>query len=207
MNNLISKSNSNPREEFSNLSFDRSEGLNKSKSPKDNRKSVDQGAHSGKPTPRASETYHTDFKNQVVDFSQRANKGKNTPAAISEEVRQQIARQAQENKRALQAKQEAQRLKTCRREAIANILVASVFSGLAAGALSNFLPQYSSQRQNLAQISINVKDLELKVESLRAKFPIIFDAGKSKESSFRRNGWFKRGQVPIKQETKQEESP
>jgi cell division protein FtsB len=142
---------------------------------------------------------------QVVEFGQRVSK--DSPAVISEEVRRQIARQEQENGRAAREKQEVQRIRTCTREAIANILVASLFGGLAAGALSSFLPQYSSQKQSLAQLTANVKDLELKVENLRDRFPTVFDAGKSKEANFRRNGWFKQNQVPIKQESKQEETP
>jgi cell division protein FtsB len=141
---------------------------------------------------------------QVVDFSQRVSRD---PAVISEEVRRKIARQEQENGRVSTERQEAQRVRTCTREAIANILVASLFGGLAAGALSSFLPQYSSQKQSLAQLTANVKNLELKVEDLRDRFPMMFDAGKSKESNFRRNGWFKQNQVPIKQEVRQQEAP
>jgi outer membrane murein-binding lipoprotein Lpp len=137
---------------------------------------------------------------QVVDFNESLNKAKQKTQPISDEAKAHNSRQEHLQAQSSLARQEAQRLLACRREAFANILVTSLFTIVAAFALANFLPQFLGQKQKLQQISTDVKDLEKKVEILREQFSITFDSGKSKEFNFRRNGWFKPSQVPIKPE-------
>jgi hypothetical protein len=142
-----------------------------------------------------------DPNGHVVDFNEIVNKAKRNPQPISREAHEHNLRQEQAKVNIVRARQEAQRVLACKREAITNILVTSSFSIMAAIALANFLPQFARQKQNLVQMSTEFNKIEKKVEDLREQFPSSFDAGRSAESNLRRNGWFKPSQVPIKSQT------
>jgi hypothetical protein len=65
-------------------------------------------------------------------------------------------------------------------------------------ALARLIPYQTAQRDRLDEITAEVQVTEQRVESLRSRFPKMFNSGKSKDALIRQYGFVKPNQVPIK---------
>jgi cell division protein FtsB len=83
-------------------------------------------------------------------------------------------------------------------EALVVITVSTAFSVVAVMALARLIPYQTAQRERLDEITAEVQAVEHRVESLRRRFPEMFNAGKSKDALIRQYGFVKPNQIPIK---------
>jgi cell division protein FtsB len=139
------------------------------------RESAEQSSASGIPSRRSK---------QVLDFD-RALKNSGSESA-SEVVKQK------------QRHQSEQRFRTRGIEALLVIAVSTAFSSAAVMALARLIPYQTAQRDRLDEITAEVQVTEQRVESLRSRFPKMFNSGKSKDALIRQYGFVKPNQVPIK---------
>lgn len=139
------------------------------------RKSAAQSSSSGIPSPRSE---------QVLEFD-RALKNSGSESG-SEVVKQKQRRQSE------------QRFKTKGIETLLVIAVSTAFSTVAVMALARLIPYQTAQRERLDEMAAEVQVTEQRVESLRSKFPKMFNSGKSKDALVRQYGFVKPNQVPIK---------
>jgi cell division protein FtsB len=97
-----------------------------------------------------------------------------------------------------QRRQNEQRFKTKGIEALLVIGVSTAFSAAAVMALARLIPYQTAQRERLDEMTAEVQAAEQRVESLRSRFPKIFNSGKSRDALIRQHGLVKPNQVPIK---------
>lgn len=97
-----------------------------------------------------------------------------------------------------QRRQKEQRFKAKGIEALGIIAVSIAFSSVAVMALLRLIPYQTAQRDRLDEITAEVQAVEQRVETLRHKFPQMFNSGKSKDALIRQYGFVKPNQIPIK---------
>ncbi len=97
-----------------------------------------------------------------------------------------------------QRRQRERRFKAKGIETLGVIAVSTACSVIAVMALARLIPYQTAQRERLDEITAEVQAVEHRVESLRRRFPEMFNAGKSKDALIRKYGFVKPNQIPIK---------